>query len=56
MAVDARALSPPPDPVDMLCRLVAIPSPTGQEEAAASYLVEAMRALGLKAGLDAASS
>ena len=40
----------------MLCRLVAIPSPTGQEEAAASYLVEAMRALGLKAGLDAAGN
>ena len=39
--------------VDLLRGLVAIPSPTGREEAAASWLVQQLRALGVVAERDA---
>ena len=42
--------------VELLRGLVAIPSTSGNEEAAVSYLVEQMAARGLRAWVDAAGS
>ena len=44
------------DPVSFLQQLVAIPSLSGQEEAAATMLVDVMRALGMEAFVDGAGN
>ncbi len=44
------------NPIDLLHKLVAIPSPSGEEKTASGFFVDAMREMGLRAWIDPAGN